>query len=415
MLRVVLFTVGVCVASDPCKRLCKLDGPKVCTGGSYDKKGRCHAYLFLGDPENNQYCYHTKQTADSCPSKGKAVKVEDAARLIAIHYGPQFLIETAGNQQIDANEQILNESTESPFTPATDVATSSSETPTTSTTTDDVTSWTTTTTTTTSVTPGTSTITTKRPKKVKPEKGTREVIQSPGGDVYHLISSLGEGSQSEVFLSHRESDDKMYALKQIKKQPAAAREVEAMTAVRGIQGFSQIVDSFPCESSTCIVMGLLGKSISELRIDEHGRTMTLGPNVVGAVGLQMIDRMQTLHSMGVVHLDLYHYNCALDNGQLVLFDFGKARKIEKDSTPRVDVRSVAHSMLRLLDPRTPYKTSIDGAASLADVCVNAHPSVLKLFQYAYEELGKRDAVNYDRIRDVMRELAPDYAGRIDLV
>lgn len=73
--------------SDPCARLCQLDGPIICNDGSYNKNGVCHRYLFRGDPSLNDYCYHTSATASTCPSSGKPVKFGDAQRLVALKEG----------------------------------------------------------------------------------------------------------------------------------------------------------------------------------------------------------------------------------------------------------------------------------------------------------------------------------------
>ncbi len=69
---------------DACARLCLHDGPHICTGGSWTKaNGYCQAYLFLGDPLNGNYCYHSTFTAVSCPSKGAVpVKPSDVERLL---------------------------------------------------------------------------------------------------------------------------------------------------------------------------------------------------------------------------------------------------------------------------------------------------------------------------------------------
>ena len=72
---------------DPCTRLCEIDGPRICTDGSYNKNGFCHRYLFRGDPALNDYCYHTSATAATCPGSGKPVNVGDAARLLGIIEG----------------------------------------------------------------------------------------------------------------------------------------------------------------------------------------------------------------------------------------------------------------------------------------------------------------------------------------
>lgn len=79
---------GMGSVSDPCNRLCQLDGPLICTDGSYQKNGVCHRYLFRGDPSLDDYCYHTSETASTCPSTGNPVRVADAERFIASRAEP---------------------------------------------------------------------------------------------------------------------------------------------------------------------------------------------------------------------------------------------------------------------------------------------------------------------------------------
>lgn len=74
---------GSALASDPCDDLCKRDGPDVCTQGSWNQNGVCHAYIFRGDASLDDYCYHNAVTASSCPSSGTKVRVEDAVRLLS--------------------------------------------------------------------------------------------------------------------------------------------------------------------------------------------------------------------------------------------------------------------------------------------------------------------------------------------
>lgn len=74
--------VSVCDGAavvDPCTRLCKFDGPTVCTGGSWTKgAGICHAYF-----HNAQgHCYHSALTRDTCPSSGRPVRADEVDGLI---------------------------------------------------------------------------------------------------------------------------------------------------------------------------------------------------------------------------------------------------------------------------------------------------------------------------------------------
>lgn len=77
---------GIVSASSPdiCTQLCELDGPDICTRGSWTKDGICHGYVFRGMPALNNYCYHTSETAATCPFYGLPVSVEDAQRLVAL-------------------------------------------------------------------------------------------------------------------------------------------------------------------------------------------------------------------------------------------------------------------------------------------------------------------------------------------
>ena len=70
------------ISADFCTELCNNDGPAICTGGSYDKKGTCHAYFFVG-ASRTEYCFHTSATASACPDTGAKVRVIDVPRLLS--------------------------------------------------------------------------------------------------------------------------------------------------------------------------------------------------------------------------------------------------------------------------------------------------------------------------------------------
>ena len=82
-MRFITALIAVAYASDPCSDLCQLDGPTVCTGGSWTKGNSiCHGYMYRGNPEDGDYCYHTVFTAVSCPESGVPVKASEARDLI---------------------------------------------------------------------------------------------------------------------------------------------------------------------------------------------------------------------------------------------------------------------------------------------------------------------------------------------
>jgi hypothetical protein len=80
----IYFTIGFGVFADPCTRLCKFDGPEVCTDGSYTKNGdTCHNYVYRGDRLLKDYCYHTHRTKEVCPGSGAPVRPDEVESLIS--------------------------------------------------------------------------------------------------------------------------------------------------------------------------------------------------------------------------------------------------------------------------------------------------------------------------------------------
>ena len=78
----ILFVTSILVSGDPCKDLCSRDGRTICTKGSWTDRGVCFGYLFKNDPATGEYCYHTPETAASCPSTG--IPVTPAHALILL-------------------------------------------------------------------------------------------------------------------------------------------------------------------------------------------------------------------------------------------------------------------------------------------------------------------------------------------
>ena len=64
-------------ATNPCEQLCQLDGPDICTGGSWPRNGgTCHGYFVQPTGET---CYHNATTHLSCPDTLPALTVEAAS------------------------------------------------------------------------------------------------------------------------------------------------------------------------------------------------------------------------------------------------------------------------------------------------------------------------------------------------
>lgn len=247
-------------------------------------------------------------------------------------------------------------------------------------------------------------------------------INSPSGQMYIFVSRLGQGACGQVFLARRDSDGENFAVKITAIGDVATdREVMSLGAVAGIPGFVQMVEQFTKGSHHYIVMGLLGRTIQGARAIGGGRFGPLPVNLVGAIGIQMVSRIQVLHSIGYVHLDLYPNNIAMGIGpmreRLVLIDFGEARPLVPgaEKTRRFDMRSIAHSVLQLLNPLTPYgDEKHTGNTPLELVCRDMPKAVLELFRYVYTRLGPDEEPDYDLMRSLLAQLAPAYDEKIRL-
>ena len=65
---------------DPCTHLCQVEGPTICTGGSWTKGDSiCHAYFHT----ETGHCYHSAATRETCPGSGKPVRAHEVDAIVA--------------------------------------------------------------------------------------------------------------------------------------------------------------------------------------------------------------------------------------------------------------------------------------------------------------------------------------------
>jgi serine/threonine protein kinase len=167
----------------------------------------------------------------------------------------------------------------------------------------------------------------------------------PGGRLvagrYRLCSLLGRGAMGRVWLAEDEVLDRPVALKQLVLSAQASDRTrkaarwralnEARAAARvdhlGAVRIHDIVKDYGCP---WIVMELLsGRTLAEA-VDADG---PLPVDQAAAVGLALLDVLQTAHWAGIVHRDVKPANVYLcEDGRVVLTDFGVARALD-DPTP----------------------------------------------------------------------------------
>ena len=226
---------------------------------------------------------------------------------------------------------------------------------------------------------------------------------------FNIKEPLGSGCTAIVHRVEDKSGD-WFALKQFTKTRKSNLEIETMQKFSGLVGFPKMYQTV----ENGFVMELIGPSFSQL-IRERG---AFSIAAVGSIGVQLVDRMEAMHSRGVVHGDLFRNNIAIGAGSkrniLYVFDFGQ---VVARRSLKFDVLSVAltladfgnyshlvgHNIHAFSD--TPLSPSVN-----AD---NIWPPLSAFIHYAKNLEG---TPNYKRMRALMLELVElggyEYSGRL---
>lgn len=258
-----------------------------------------------------------------------------------------------------------------------------------------------------------------RPLRVRnPERADVEPIKL---EDFQLVDVLGSGATGEVSLARRRSDGKPVAIKKMGRNQAFERELAAYSAIRGQRGFTQLLGHFKRGADELLVMSYAGPSILSVRRIGGGRSRPFSVPSAASIAVQLIDRLETLHRLGFVHLDAYPNNLAVgegpEEGNLVLLDFGETRPWNELFPRILDIQSLSHTVLQLLVPHTPFGDfkHWDGhrpRVTLEEMCRGLPRQVLELFRYSHIHLAPDAEPDYAMLRRLMLQLVPSYRGNL---
>ncbi|KAI6171557.1 putative serine/threonine-protein kinase [Aphelenchoides bicaudatus] len=195
-------------------------------------------------------------------------------------------------------------------------------------------------------------------------------------DSWVIKKKLGEGSCGTVFLVQSLKNSGPEGRAAIKVEPfMKSKDDEILKmevfVLRKLQKFKHSCRFFMAgreKTYNFLIMSLLGKELSDLRRRYPDRKMPASASL--RIGLQSIQAIQDLHSVGFVHRDVKPTNFACDavnKNNLVIFDFGLARQIF----------TLDHGKMKLRDPRP--KVSFRGTVRYCSI--NTHN---------YKEQGRHD-------------------------
>ena len=151
---------------------------------------------------------------------------------------------------------------------------------------------------------------------------------------YRLIKCIGEGSFGQIYSAKYENN--YYALKfekRTKSQNLLENEGHIMSYLQS--KYLPYIYSFGYSGEfNVLVMELMGKSLENIFENSYPKKFSV--NCVAKLGLQMIDILQYIHNMHIIHRDIKPDNFVLGRGEksknLFLLDFGLAKKYRSSKT-----------------------------------------------------------------------------------
>jgi serine/threonine protein kinase len=148
---------------------------------------------------------------------------------------------------------------------------------------------------------------------------------------YTLLEEIGQGEFGSIFKAKNMRTGKMVA---IKREPVSTynllqKETKVYDYLKGIKGFPQVHWYGFIDSHYYMAMDLLGSS---LRRERENRLEEFSLDEIQEFGKQMVERLQQLHSKGLIHRDIkpdnFLFSHPCETKSLYLVDFGFCKKFQ---------------------------------------------------------------------------------------
>ena len=130
---------------------------------------------------------------------------------------------------------------------------------------------------------------------------------------WRIVRQIGMGAFGEIYIGRNLATNEKVAVKVEvvdEKRQALRAEVTIMRKLQGCPCVPRFVSCGRQDSINFLVMQLLGENLSDLRKRQPGGTFSL--STVCRLAVEIIQALQSIHSLGILHRDVKPSNFVLD-------------------------------------------------------------------------------------------------------
>ena len=153
---------------------------------------------------------------------------------------------------------------------------------------------------------------------------------------YRVIKRIGKGAFGSVYLAQKISTKEQVALK-VEKSTVSKSVLESeaylLQIIKGI-GIPQVISYGIAKKYKILIEPLLGQSLEDI-YNNYGRHFSLAELCM--IAIQVLDRIETLHSQGFIHRDIKPDNMLIgkrDPNIIYLIDYGLSKKYRSTKTKK---------------------------------------------------------------------------------
>ena len=142
---------------------------------------------------------------------------------------------------------------------------------------------------------------------------------------YKVIKKIGDGSQSTIYSGENIKTGEGVAIKaenQDSKDHLLEQEIKILIELKNHEGIVNIITCGRSGKNLILIEKLLGKSLDRLFLDSS-KKFTISD--ICQIAIQCLDRLEYLHSKGIIHCDIKPENFAIgikDPNVIYMIDFG---------------------------------------------------------------------------------------------